>query len=419
VKSTATNYTITATNTGGSGSASFSLQVKNQPLIAYYSTSDLSGAANGTATGSNNVWTVTLDGIDQTALTSNTNASLDTIFPSFISTGGAVVFSSLTALSGSVNGASSLSYNIWTENSDGSSPNPDTDNSNSGLSSDYPPSYSPSGTQIVFASKTAISGLSNGTAAGSYNIWIMNTDGTGKLALTQNTNANLTSINPVFSPNGTEIYFQSKTATSGAWNGTATNSYNIWKVAPTGGTITHLTSNTAVNLDSTEPHVSPDSSTIVFTSKAKISGVTANSTNIWKVNNDGTGLGSMTSNTSANFNSENPSFSPDGSEIVYASQVGVPGASSSYNIWKMKYDGSNQIYLTTNTASGLDSVAPSYSPDNLSIAFQSKMKIGGTTVNSNNIWMMNQDGTNQTPLTTNTNSGLDSLLGITNVWYQQ
>jgi Tol biopolymer transport system component len=289
------------------------------------------------------------------------------------------------------------------------------------LDSDQPPLYSPNGARIVFASKQAVSGAVNGTASSSYNLFVMNANGSGLLALTQNTSAGLDSLGAAWAPDSSKIYFYSlqnlATVSGGSWNQAANANNNIWSINPDGTGLTALTTQNGAGLDSTEPNPSSDNLTIVFTSKMLISGVGANSTNIWAMHKDGTSQAYLTDATVAGYDSKNPVFSPDGSTIAYASeQDGAP----CFNIWTMKSNGSNQANLTGQNTAGLDSINPSWEPDSLMIAFQSKMKISGSTPNSWNIWAMTSTGGSQLALTQNTNAGLDSVLFPNNaVWYQQ
>jgi Tol biopolymer transport system component len=343
-----------------------------------------------------------------------------------------------------ISGTTASSFNDWTMAAStampangGTSQTSLTNNTNAGLDSvaiaavcppsNCTPVYSPDGTKIVFASKTALTGAANGTASASNNIWIMNSDGSGLTALTKNgTVSGGDSVSPVWSLDQSKIYFASKqglTTTTSSWNATANNCYNIWYMTPSASSMVALTSQTTTGYDSTEPAASSDDVTVAFTSKAPTT-APVSSSNIWTVHNDGTQLTYLTDNTSASLDSKNPVFSPDGSEIAFASKTAVAGGwngttSNSFNIWKMKVDGSNQVALTTSTAANLDSVYPSWEPDNLYIVFQSLMKIGATTPTSNNIWVMKEDGTSPTALTQNTNAGLDSYIGTSpNVWYQ-
>lgn len=416
--SAATNYTITATNTYGTASAIVNIKVKNLPTIAFYSKIPLNGATNGTATSSNNIWTITVDGVDKTALTKNTNASLDSQNPSYSIDGTKVTFNSKRATSGSPNGTATSSFNLWTSLADGTSPTHLTVNTAANLDSDDPPRFSPDGTKIVFASKMALSGSANGTATSSYNIWLANADGSGLTHLTANTNANLDSIQPVFGPSGTVVYFVSKTAQNGSDNGTATTPYNVWKVNTDGTSRTPLTNNTLSGYDAQDVAVSPDGTTLAYASLAWTGGSTVRSYNIWTMGSNGTSNGYLTNQTALGRDSRLPQFSPDGTEIVFTSKMRIGGVTpTSYNIWTMTVAGASQTALTTNTASGLDSIYATYSPDSTKIAFASMMNIGVSSASSYNIWVMNSDGTNMNYLTSNTNSGLDSYLGPGQVWF--
>jgi Tol biopolymer transport system component len=415
VLSSATNYTVTPTNTGGSSPISITLEVdltapmfvmargvasvSPQSQVVYYSRS---------ITGINNIWKISIDGTNPTNISQDTSSSALPEYPSFSPDGSEIVFASQ---------ASSQSYNIWTVGAEGmlsSDMSALTENSAVGLDSNSPPSYSAVGTKIIFASKMNLSGQPNEASNPSYNIWIMNADGSGKVALTQNSIGNLDSINPVFSPDGSTVYFQSETDLSGQWNGTAAK-YNIWKVGTNGSAPTALTTQSASDgFDSGEPRVSPDGTKIVFTSFMKIGTVAPASTNIWTVSNSGSDLTNLTASFASGQDSKNPSFSPDGSEITFASKW---DGEASFNIWLMKYDGSNAVNLTGAVGAGQDSTSPSFSPDSLHIAFTSRLNIMGTSSASNNIWVMNSNGSGQIPLTQNTSSGLDSFIGTIGVWF--
>lgn len=301
---------------------------------------------------------------------------------------------------------------------DGSVPTPLTSNTSTGLDSDNPPQYSPDGSKIVFASKMDLSGSANGIATGSYNIWVANSDGSGLAHLTANTNANLDSIQPVFGTSNSVVYFASKTAQDASDDGTATGSYNVWKVNTDGTSRTPLTSYSSSGSDCQDISASPDGSTLVYSSMANTGGSTVHSYNIWKMGTNGSSNTHYTNNTTAGLDSRYPRFSPDGTTIAFSSKMDVNGSSTSaYNIWTMTSAGANQAALTINTASGTDSLYPIFSPDSSKIAFTSKMNVGVTSASSYNIWVMSSDGTSQTSLTSNTNAGLDSFLSPGRAWY--
>jgi Tol biopolymer transport system component len=108
------------------------------------------------------------------------------------------------------------------------------------------------------------------------------------------------------------------------------------------------------------------------------------------INVDGTGLTRLT------FNAEEeraPSWSPDGSRIVYMCRIGG-GAGSAVEICTMNADGSDRRQLTNNT---VFDATPTYSPDGQQIVFLRTVAPGTPGVQQT--WLMNADGTGQAQLT--------------------
>jgi Tol biopolymer transport system component len=108
---------------------------------------------------------------------------------------------------------------------------------------------------------------------------------------------------------------------------------------------------------------------------------------VYIMNADGANQTNLTNNPANDFS---PSWSPDGTELVFISTRD----DSNGEIYKMKADGSDVTRLTSNSA--IDG-NPAWSPDGANIVFQTNLIDGG---NAWNIWSMNADGSNQTPLTT-------------------
>jgi uncharacterized delta-60 repeat protein len=100
------------------------------------------------------------------------------------------------------------------------------------------------------------------------------------------------------------------------------------------------------------------------------------------INLDGTGESSL---TTASGGDSQPSYSRDGSRIVFARYL--TSNASPVDIYAMNSDGTNQVRLTTDA----NSSDPSLSGDRSRIAY----------VRAGDIWVMNADGSNQTQLTSN------------------
>jgi Tol biopolymer transport system component len=134
---------------------------------------------------------------------------------------------------------------------------------------------------------------------------------------------------------------------------------------------------------------------IVFSRYADIAA--ARFIEIFTVNPDGSGLTQLTS-TGNNFD---PRWSADGTKIVFTSdRITTADADGSQEIWIMNADGTGQTQITFY----LNSVGvshPAFSPDGSKIVFSSSQPPSTTY----NIWVMNVDGSNQQQLTTSEDSG--------------
>ena|SRR5215216_1585464 len=106
---------------------------------------------------------------------------------------------------------------------------------------------------------------------------------------------------------------------------------------------------------------------------------------IYVMNADGTGQTNISNNSANDFG---PSWSPDGTKIIFASDR---DAITNRDLYVMNADGSNPTRLTNNPE---DETWPSWSPDGTKIAFQSQSE-GENEV----IYVMNADGSEQTRLT--------------------
>src|SRR5215470_1819470 len=151
-----------------------------------------------------------------------------------------------------------------------------------------------------------------------------------------------------------------------------------------------------------DPDLSPDGRRIVFTSHPVTDDPQrSNLAEIYVINVDGTGLTRLT------FNAEEeraPSWSPDGSRIVYMCRIG--GGTADFEICTMNADGSDRLQLTDNTV--FDGTGP-FSPDGQQIVFQRPV------AGRQQLWLMNADGTGQTQLTNTPGLNLFANWGVVRV----
>lgn len=216
---------------------------------------------------------------------------------------------------------------------------------------------------------------------------LINADGTGQTVLTQG--GSVIDNNPVFSPDGSKIAFDRK-------SGFKTEIYIINvdgtnPVAVTSGEVQPE----SLNLD---PSWSPDGTRLVFATNRSGS----RTLEIWTVKTDGSGLVRLSSNVQLStdgfgpiFSQDgNPAWSPDGTQIVYAS---TRDGLTDTELYVVNSDGSssNPTRLTDNT---VDDRIPTWSPDSQKIAFHRN----GSS--SSGINIINRDGTNSVNIT---NEGFD------------
>jgi TolB protein len=142
-----------------------------------------------------------------------------------------------------------------------------------------------------------------------------------------------------------------------------------------------------------DPDWSPDGTKIAYTRHSAPAPDPRNPSDaeIYVINPDGTGLTRLTFN---NYEERAPSWSPDGSRIVFMARVGThPGnLGSKFEICVMNADGTNFVQLTDNA---VFEGTPTFSPDGQKIVLSRDVGAG----QGQELFLMNADGTNQVQLT--------------------
>jgi len=346
-----------------------------------------------------NIWTINSDGSGLTAITqlSGSAHGADSTQQQWSPDGSKIVYSSGRALDGS--DAAGVGPNIWVSNADGTGATPLTQLAV--YAPCYGPVWSPDGTRIAYYSWRSLDG-SNTTVTGgdnsTRNIWVVNADGSNDVPVTQLTASNADSFSPVWSPDGTKLAFYSARALDGSNNGSGVYAtQNVWVINADGSGATPLTRLVGVLGSYQDPVWSPDGTMLVFNSFIQ----SPPGADIWSAHPDGSTLTQITHDGTLAYPT---AWSKDGTTILYTSSVNTNGSNSpgqSLNIWTMNPDGTGQKPLTKLNNAGADEGA--WSPDGTRIAYISERAFDGSdnpdTNSIINIWLMQADGSGSVPLT--------------------
>jgi len=218
-------------------------------------------------------------------------------------------------------------------------------------------------------------------------VYVMNSDGTGVINLTNSPEAN--DLAPAPSPSGEKLAFASYRASleehNGATDTAVQGASRIWLADADGPDPT-----SGPELIYLYVAWAPDGNKIAFGCDR------GGSQEICAMESDGTDVIRLT-NTAGIAANLNPSFSPDGKKIAYQRCQFSDGECQ---IYLMSSDATNPKSLTAGTPQVVHDEGPVFSPDGTKVAF---MRIGART----DIYVVNTDGTDLTKLTGGLANGVD------------
>jgi TolB protein len=210
---------------------------------------------------------------------------------------------------------------------------------------------------------------SNIDPAGRWDLFTMRPDGTDVKRLTVLPDPTSPFSAPEWSSDGTQVVFTSPSPSS--------HLGQVYRIDADGSGLTQLTDGTDIDADSAS--WSPDGSKIVMKRAGNAEYA------IWIMNADGSGLERL---TGERYDNADPTFTPDGKHIVYAS-----AKTGSSAIWIMNLDGSENRRLSP---AGLLAASPDVSPDGSHVVFGQ----GYDPFKPASIYTMGIDGSGVTRLTT-------------------
>ncbi|MFQ5461899.1 MAG: TolB family protein [Phycisphaerae bacterium] len=246
-------------------------------------------AFSSNRSGTSEIWIMDADGANQTQITFNTPGG--NFIPEWSPDGTRIAYASQQNDVGHAE--------VWVMNADGTNqtrltftpPNPN------GPTWSVHPSWSPDGQKLVYAS----------TATGSTQIWMMNADGTNQVPITNGNGPQFPDSNASeWSRDGSTVAF---------WSGFETQFGEVWAMNPDGTNKRQLTE-TADPLNSDNPIWSPDGTKIIFDTNR------AGPIELWVMNADGTNPTPLVA-TSGGPASWQPVLIPPGDPVPTVSQWGV------------------------------------------------------------------------------------------------
>ena len=238
--------------------------------------------------------------------------------------------------------AYSSDQGIWTMDADGSNQKQLFDS----VVWDGEPDFNDDSSKIFFASEYVTP-----TSPKFISIHVMDSDGSNRVQLTKNADMR----SPALSPDGSTVVYISKLS----------GNYDIWTMSTNGSNRVRLTDESA---NEWTPTWSFDGKSIVYSSEG----------NIGTIDREGIRINRLTNDTYYNID---PSFSPDDSKIVFASD-----RSGNSDLWMMNSNGTGALQLTFDES---EQKHPSWAPDGERIVYSSNED------GNYNIWVMSLGNTDQ------------------------
>jgi eukaryotic-like serine/threonine-protein kinase len=204
---------------------------------------------------------------------------------------------------------------------------------------DWDPVWSPDGTYLYFGSDRA----------GSLNLW--------RVAIDERTGKTSGVPEPVTLPAPWSGHYSISRDGSRIIYRTLTSTDTIYRVSfdlQAGRAIGQAASILGTSLDVTHPDVSPDGQSIVFATIGSHG-------DVFLMRSDGTSLKNVTDDLARD---RRPTFSPDGARIAFYSN-----RSGKYEVWTIRPDGSEEVSLTGTTKLARGSWYPNWSPHGNAIVF--------------------------------------------------
>lgn len=216
-----------------------------------------------------------------------------------------------------------------------------------------------------------------------FEIYSINPDGTGETQLTSNSASD---GNPVWSPDGRKILFDSdRSGVIAIWVMNADGSAQAQVTFPTMGT------------QDSAPTWSPDGSKIAFAHGPVSGQVSVNvcATLVYVAKADGTGATPISLPAPTNC-SYDPDWSPDGGLIAFVATSSTPSGNNDEDVWVAKPDGTGATQLSHHPFDSYPDCAyteaPSWTPDGSKIIFDADCDPGAAEYR---FILINRDGTGQ------------------------